>query len=133
MSSVTVTVDTNAAEDALFENVQTLLDAAKRKSKLKQVWLTRERLDIGDVRICCNSTSNEGGSARTLLVERKHADDWRASIADGRYHEQKARYLAHAASAASCHGARLKPRVVMGTEVVSGIDSEFHSFTRAHR
>lgn len=82
MPSVCIAVDTNAAETALYEAVVSLASVHTSVS----VW--RERLDVGDVRIAI-----EGDDPQTILVERKRWSDLAASICDGRYREQKSRFM----------------------------------------
>ena len=72
-------VDTNVAETPLYDTLTTLNTSGQ---------VRRERLDIGDIRL-----SASGG---TLLLERKTWADWSASICDGRYKEQKARFIGSA-------------------------------------
>ena len=80
---MTITIDTNPGEDGVFSAL-----TSPPRAHLNGV-VTRGRLDLGDVAI----TRDDG---RTLLVERKTWLDWAASITDGRYKEQKARFLASA-------------------------------------
>lgn len=69
-----VVVDTNAHEDSLATMLQNLgLD------------VLRTRLDVGDVLVSSSDTK--------IYVERKTWQDFRASIIDGRYADQKARML----------------------------------------
>ena len=77
-----ISVDTNAAENFLFDRLTTYFQADGT-----EVQVERTRLDIGDVRIV-------GKEGRTLVIERKSWTDWCASICDGRYAEQKQRFLA---------------------------------------
>lgn len=76
-SSVTlIRVDTNSAEDAVF---QALLAIGGSNE------VTRQRLDVGDILVCRGDTR--------ICLERKRWSDLSASICDGRYHEQKMRML----------------------------------------
>jgi ERCC4-type nuclease len=85
----TITVDTNAAEDRLYGLVGEQFTAHDGDC------LRRERLDLGDALITHGD--------QTLVVERKTWADWCASITDGRYREQKARFAGSLAK----EGARL--------------------------
>lgn len=78
-----ISIDTNAAEDFLFERLKTHFRSEEEEG---DVVVQRTRLDLGDVQIV-------GKQERTLLVERKSWNDWCASICDGRYSEQKQRFL----------------------------------------
>ena len=71
---VTVTVTTDAAESPLATHLESL-----------GVTVQRTRLDLGDVAIEANG--------KKLIVERKGWADWAASVQDGRYKEQKARFV----------------------------------------
>jgi ERCC4-type nuclease len=84
-----VQVDTNAAEDAVFDGLCRAL-ADDRGCALT---VERARLDLGDVSI---KYTDGAGRTHTLLIERKTVpDDWAASISKGgRYKEQKARWMA---------------------------------------
>lgn len=75
--TTTVTVDTNAAEAGLYKALE---DAYGSEQVL------RSRLDLGDVRM-----QRENG---LIFFERKSWADWAASVQDGRYKEQKARFKA---------------------------------------
>ena len=75
-----VVVDTNVAETPLYDALCAALGAE---------YVRRKRLDIGDVTMY---VSTDVGS-RELLFERKTWADLAASIQDGRYSEQKARFL----------------------------------------
>ena len=75
-----VVVDTNVAEKPLYD----ALCAA-----LGPQCVRRARLDIGDVGLYVST--KEG--PREMLFERKTWSDWASSIQDGRYSEQKARFL----------------------------------------
>jgi len=81
-----VVVDTNAAETPLHDALLAQLGAHV---------VRRERLDLGDVALVA------GG--QRLLVERKTWNDWAASVVDGRYKEQKARFLGSEGAAEGCH------------------------------
>lgn len=70
----TITVDTNAGEDAVWHGITAAGYAARRA-----------RLDVGDVLV-------EGGERR-LCLERKTWADLAASICDGRLKEQKSRMV----------------------------------------
>lgn len=71
-----VVIDTNQAEDGLYAGLV---------ARLGRDVVKRERLDLGDVKFDCSEGS--------ILVERKTWNDWAASISDGRYKEQKARFI----------------------------------------
>lgn len=77
-----ITVDTNAAEDTLHEQIVALVGAPG---------VQRGRLDLGDVMLC--ATDAQGQPTRRILLERKKWSDWAASVQDGRYQEQKRRAL----------------------------------------
>jgi ERCC4-type nuclease len=83
MEDVRVTVDTNAGEDDLHARLRALLGEER---------VFRRRLDVGDVLL-------EHPAHGALMVERKRWDDLAASLADGRWAEQKARQMAAAAEA----------------------------------
>ena len=73
-----IVVDANAAESFLYEALQ--------EATLPQgTQLRRQRLDLGDVQIRLGDLN--------VLIERKTWSDWKQSITDGRYKEQKARFL----------------------------------------
>lgn len=72
-----ITVDTNPGENHLHDSLLAHFGFEK---------VVRERLDYGDVLFEHNGAS--------LAIERKTVDDWAASLADNRYKEQKARFLA---------------------------------------
>ena len=74
---MSITVDTNAAE--------TPLALALQERLLGRTTIARARLDLGDVRLATDEL--------VMLVERKTWADWAASVRDGRYKEQKARFL----------------------------------------
>lgn len=74
-----IVVDTNAAETPLYVELCTLQHAAK---------VRRERLDLGDVELVVGE--------QRMVIERKAWSDWAGSIADGRYKEQKTRFLGSA-------------------------------------
>ena len=80
-----ITVDTNAAEDAVFAALQ----VKSSDVNTPIIELRRERLDVGDVWICDNRDEHLGG----IVLERKTWSDFGASICDGRLHEQKARMI----------------------------------------
>jgi ERCC4-type nuclease len=71
-----IKVDTNAAETPLYDQLCALVGREH---------VRRERLDLGDVELVARD--------QHVLVERKAWSDWASSIADGRYKEQKARFL----------------------------------------
>ena len=75
-----VCVDTNSAETPLYDAIKKRLSEGK-----KQIQILRSRLDLGDIKL--------EAANRTILLERKSWADWRASIMDGRYKEQKVRAL----------------------------------------
>lgn len=82
---VMIIVDTNSAEDQLWQGIS---------NELMQQGVaappTRSRLDLGDVEL----VHSEGGApVRRILIERKGWADWAASMSDGRYKEQKGRAL----------------------------------------
>ena len=80
-----VTVDTNSNEDALETAIRAELEAREPGR-----WtFRRARLDLGDARV---QYVAQGGVTHSLLIERKHWPDWAASVQDGRYKEQKARW-----------------------------------------
>jgi ERCC4-type nuclease len=80
-----VTVDTNSNEDALETAIRAELNAREPGR-----WtFRRARLDLGDARV---QYVAQGGVTHSLLIERKHWPDWAASVQDGRYKEQKARW-----------------------------------------
>ncbi len=79
MSNLVIKIDTNGGEDALAEFISTKsTDGTK---------VTRERLDVGDVRVEALS------SGEVLVIERKTWADLQSSLRDGRYKEQKARQM----------------------------------------
>lgn len=69
-----IRVDTNSAEDGVFEALQRMNAPSER-----------QRLDVGDITI--------SNGARTFVVERKQWSDLAASICDGRFKEQKSRMV----------------------------------------
>lgn len=75
---MTIQLDTNSGEDAVFAELQNLVDLDN---------LRRQRLDIGDAHL----TVAEG---RRIVVERKTFNDFVASLRDKRYNEQKIRLMA---------------------------------------
>lgn len=75
-----IIVDTNAAETPLYEALKAQLGTSVR--------IVRQRLDVGDVEL--RSTT---GPLDVLVVERKKWSDMAASIQDGRYNDQKERFL----------------------------------------
>lgn len=50
-----------------------------------------KQLDLGDILVVYNV--NSLGETSTIIIERKTFTDLQASLKDGRYHEQKSRYL----------------------------------------
>ena len=102
LSSISIVVDTNAAEDAVFDH---LLAVAREKrvhpSIAAKLRIERKRLDVGDVLIESKSESNAATSSdtppsmliRSIVCERKTWEDLRGSMLDGRFHEQKQRML----------------------------------------
>jgi ERCC4-type nuclease len=70
-------VDTNSAEDEIFETCRSVLGEGV---------CLRKRLDIGDFQV-------EGKDFK-IVIERKTWGDLTSSFADGRYNEQKERILA---------------------------------------
>lgn len=78
-SHLIVTVDTNAAENALH----TALEQAFADNPAVDV--ERARLDLGDVRLA-------RADGQVLLLERKAVGDWASSVQGGRYKEQKTRW-----------------------------------------
>lgn len=87
MCTVSVTVDTNAGENRLFDEL------ALRFADSTSVLLQRRRLDLGDVVVCAIDPDSKLIS-KELVIERKTWSDWSASICDGRYKEQKHRFMA---------------------------------------
>ena len=75
------TVDANAAEDYIYKFM---------KIKFGEQ-VVRERLDIGDIKF--ELPGGDDQEPRVHLIERKSLNDWAASIKDGRYKEQKQRFL----------------------------------------
>jgi ERCC4-type nuclease len=71
-----IIVDTNSAETPLYEALL---------QRFGDTVVHRARLDLGDIRL----EANDGA----LVIERKTWQDWSASICDGRYKEQKARFI----------------------------------------
>ena len=82
---MTITVDTNAGETALYEAL---------KEELGEEAVQRLRLDVGDVQI-----STQTGEA--VIVERKTWHDLASSLRDGRYHNQKAAMVGAAEAGAT--------------------------------
>ena len=78
----TVTIDTNSSEDFLFDYMKGHYNGTIEG----QVEVFRNRLDVADARIA-------SANGVTLFVERKTWADWCASLCDGRYREQKKRFL----------------------------------------
>ena len=81
-----IVVDTNGAETALHGHIEGLQKSLRLKEP--SLVVERTRLDVGDVRV---STEND---ERVFLFERKRWSDWASSMVDGRYREQKGRFLA---------------------------------------
>ena len=81
----TVCVDTNTAEDELYNGLFSFRGKDDRKLWQGAVYLKRSRLDLGDVCI--------RGADHTITIERKTWADFAASMSDGRLHEQKKRFL----------------------------------------
>ena len=81
---LTITIDTNHAENALHD---ALFAWARAQKDANAIQVMRKRLDLGDVAM----TALQQQQA-TLVIERKSWSDWSASIADGRYREQKTRF-----------------------------------------
>ena len=90
---VSVTVDANAGETPLYTALQARLGSGH---------VARQRLDVGDVAL--RKTDGDGRAIGTVLVERKTWADLAKSLADGRWHEQKARLLSAAADDAAAEG-----------------------------
>lgn len=102
LSSISIVVDTNAAEDAVFDH---LVAVAREKrvhpSIASKLRIERKRLDVGDVLVESKSESNAATSSdappsmliRSIVCERKTWEDLRGSMLDGRFHEQKQRML----------------------------------------
>lgn len=82
---MTITVDTNAGETALYEAL---------KEELGEEAVQRLRLDVGDVQI-----STQTGEA--VIIERKTWHDLASSLRDGRYHNQKAAMVGAAEAGAT--------------------------------
>ena len=83
-----IIVDTNAAEDGVFEALRRGCDAADDGDRA----VVRRRLDVGDV-LVTSGEDQEPDGRRTICLERKRWDDLAASVCDGRWREQKARML----------------------------------------
>lgn len=81
-----VIVDTNAAETPLHDALLAHLGVRV---------VRRERLDLGDVAVVADG--------KRILVERKTWNDWAASVVDGRYKEQKTRFLGSEGTTEGCH------------------------------
>lgn len=94
-----VVVDTNAAETPLHDAL-----VAKLGSRV----VRRERLDLGDVALVAGT--------QRLLIERKTWNDWAASVVDGRYKEQKARFLGSEGAIEGCHLVYLLEGSLVGFE-----------------
>ena len=84
MVNVVIKIDTNGGEDSLAQFI-----TAKAP---ENVTVSRERLDVGDVRI-------EAPSGGIVVIERKTWADLQSSLRDGRYKEQKARQMRSIADA----------------------------------
>lgn len=84
---VTIKVDSNSAEN---DFAQAIKHHATQFNKHNKYECTHERntLYLGDAIVQCNG--------HNYIFERKEWPDWCASILDGRYKEQKARYLGSA-------------------------------------
>jgi ERCC4-type nuclease len=83
-----ITVDTNAAETALFQRMSAV-DTGRTV-------LQRRRLDLGDVELrshTADAAEEQGVAPRIIVVERKTLSDFAASFGDGRYKQQKGRML----------------------------------------
>ena len=87
---VSVTVDTNAGETPLYTALEARLGAGHH--------MARQRLDVGD--LVMRKMDGDGRAIGTVLIERKSWPDLAKSLADGRWHEQKARLVAAAAGVA---------------------------------
>lgn len=82
---VTIKVDSNSAEADFAQAIRhhtTQLNASNKYTCTHE----RNTLYLGDALVQCNG--------HNYIFERKEWDDWCASIRDGRYKEQKARFLA---------------------------------------
>ncbi len=86
----TIVVDTNDGESAVHARLRTLVREHNRERKKPPLQLARRPLRLGDVKLLYLDGE---ARAHTLLLERKTAADWASSITDGRYREQKARFL----------------------------------------
>ena len=99
-----VEVDTNAGEDGIYAVISRELVQANAAGRLAGIDfdVRRARLDLGDVAIhwTPKEKSDDPSIPRTMtwLIERKSWSDWCASIQDGRYREQKHRFLGSMAS-----------------------------------
>ena len=78
--NIDIIVDTNAAETPLFDALKALMGT--------DACVVRQRLDIGDIEL-----RSATGPVHVLVVERKKWSDMAASIQDGRYNEQKERFI----------------------------------------
>ena len=76
---IMITVDTNASEDAVFEELNFQVGLGSTTLQLK-----RSQLPVGDFRVELNGSMS-------AVFERKKGLDWPASIQDGRILDQKAR------------------------------------------
>lgn len=99
-----VDVDTNAGEDGIYSVISRELVQANAAGRLSGIEFNvrRARLDLGDVAIRWTPKEKESDieypQTITWLIERKSWSDWCASIQDGRYREQKQRFLGSMAS-----------------------------------
>lgn len=89
MSVLRIIVDTNAAEHELFRHTERHAQDNIRwgADKRYELQVMRKRLDLGD------AVAEYNGSR--IVFERKEWSDWANSIQDGRYREQKVRFLAN--------------------------------------
>jgi len=90
-----IVVDTNAGENALFEHIERLVKQKTNEGTFgaSPPTVLRQRLDLGDVSIELPCEEADSSVIKSWLFERKTWSDWCASIVDGRYREQKQRFL----------------------------------------
>ena len=82
---VTILVDSNSAENEFTQAIQHHATQFNKQNKYSCIH-ERKTLYLGDAIVQCNG--------QNYIIERKEWPDWCASILDGRYKEQKERFLA---------------------------------------
>ena len=91
-----ITVDTNHWETSLYDGLKAYTAHASTEHSAS-FDVEGRRLDIGDIELRAHRVANPVGTATTVVyIERKTWADFASSICDGRYTEQKQRFLSTA-------------------------------------